>query len=574
MLHYLITKLQKLNCSILYKLAFAFLLILACFIANGFISVQLLYHIRDVEEQQRTNAIGLEQIQRHSLAYQSELTLYSDTIFITNAKYIRDNFRRIITNSLAQQNEADPGATNPPDQIFESKLAELYSTAFDHFSELESLIKKGDFETAKNRWQNFTPDFNVITTLLDERQQQLEIERSSGEKDITDAIVTATVAIASITLISIALALFLLFLMEQVFIRPLNHLQQALSNVAEGKLTQPHLEVVNQDEVGKLARSFRAAILWLQQVLRGVQISENLQVVAEHLASVSKEQVAGSQKQASALAQVMMAMTELGGTASQIAENSAQVAELTNVTLVQIERVAEAGNISQEQAYQMSIVVEKTLQGVEFVGQQVAEFSQLMNGLNKQAEEIGKVVTLLNSIATEVHILSLNAAIEAAGAGEYGERFRAVAHQVKQLAGRAGQASQEAQHLISQVQLNSRNAVYQIEKGQLEVEAVVAANTDMRKSLSQLEVSAFQVTEAVSQLLNLAEQVEERAEEIKLATLHQRISNEQVIISTRSAEEVAEQTVRATQQVTVSSHQLETLIQQLSRVLGQVQLAV
>lgn len=570
MLHFIVVKLQKLNCSVRYKQGLAFSLLLICFLFNGIISVVLLYKIKDTEEQQKNVSLALDWLQRNSLAYQSELSNYADTLFITNSNYIRDTLRRTITTSLTEKTYDIPTQDN---QVFRSKLAQLFSKAFDDFTILEELINKGDLTTARSKWQEFNPNFEAISKLLQERQVQLEAERDKGEKEVSDSIFIATVTLVSVTVFSIALVLLLLFLIEQVLIKPLNKLQQALKRVAEGDLNQ-RLEIVNRDEVGKLTESFKAAVYSLQQVIQGVQISETLQAVTSQLASVSKQQAAGSSEQVTALTEVMAAVHELGRTAGQIADNSVRVVDFTNATLAQIEQVAEAGEISQQQAAQMRSVTEKTLKGVDHISRQVAEFSRMMVDLNEQTEAVSKVVGLINSIASEVHLLALNAAIEAAGAGEYGDRFRAVAQEVKQLANRAGQASLEAHNLISQVQVSSLAAKTQIEKGQAEVEIIVAVNDDLRDSLERVEVSAQQVSEAVTNLFKLAAQVSERAREIQQATHQQRLSGEQVIISTRSAEEVAEQTLEATQQVATSSTQLESLAHQLNRVLSQVKLAM
>ncbi len=206
----------------------------------------------------------------------------------------------------------------------------------------------------------------------------------------------------------------------------------------------------------------------------------------------------------------------------------------------------------------MVAVVEATLNGVERVWQQVNQFRQSMIELNDQTEAISKVVRSLDGIAGEVHLLALNAAIEAAGAGEYGERFRVVAHQIKQLAGRANRATTEAQQLIQQVQLSSRTSLVQVEEGQAEVLAVVQANSGLRSSLCELEQSAEQVAEAVDYLVNLAVKVSQQAEEIQQATQQQRVSSEQVLVSPHAGE-IATQTAHTTVQIGRSSVQLELL---------------
>ena len=568
MLQWIIRGLQKLNWSVWYKIGLAFLLVLICFIGNGIISVLLLFNIKNTLDDQKIEDVYLERLQRYDLAYKSELNIYSDAIFITSNTFVRDNFRGIIGNDLMQRDRLNPSIIN---RDFEARFNDVYVTSFTHLLELENFIVLGQFSQARPKWLEYKPDFDKVTVTLNDWRKQLDKNRATTDENVRKTIVLSTTIIVSLTVLSIGLALILLFLIDRVLVQPLNRLKRGLEQVAEGELNQ-QLEIYNRDEVGKLAFSFKQAVSSLQQVISGVQISESLQAVTRQLASVSKQQAAGSNEQVAALAQVMAAMQELGRTAGQISDSAVQVASLTNTTLVQIERVAAAGNSSEAQAHLMVTVVESTLSGVERVGRQVAAFRQHMLELNEQSAVISKVVSLLGAIADEVHLLALNAAIEAAGAGEYGERFKVVAHEIKQLANRANRATQEAQTLVNGVQASSRTALSQVEEGQAEVSSVVEANSGLRHSLQALEQSAQQVSEAVAYLLTLAGQVTERAEEIRQATFHQRTSSEQVLLSARAVGAVAEQTAVATHQIADSSSQLETLTNQLSGVLSQVKL--
>jgi twitching motility protein PilJ len=213
-----------------------------------------------------------------------------------------------------------------------------------------------------------------------------------------------------------------------------------------------------------------------------------------------------------------------------------------------------------------------TLTGVENVGSQVEIISQKMLILDDQSHAIGKVVELLNSISNTVHLLSLNAAIEAAGAGESGERFAVVAKEVRELAKRSKQATEEASQLITQVQLSSREVVDQVTAGQAQVHSVMQANSLLHQSLKELEGSAEQVGSAVVELGLLASEVNKEAEAIKQATYQQLISNQEVISTAYSVSDVAQETVSITENLALNSSELEDMASQLNGVLSQVRL--
>jgi len=569
MFRLLVKKLQKLNWSIRSKLALAFGLVLVCFIVNGIISVVLLFNIKTTEEQQRTTAIHLEQVQGFDLEYAAELELYSNAIFFSRSRSINDSFTTLITLAIKEQSKSD---RQDAQQEFIANFAKSYNLVFAHFQELTNYISQDNLDKARANWQRYSADFDLVKKILETRVQQLQLDRGQGEEALGQTIFVSTTVIISLTSFSILLALGLLLLIERVLVRPLNQLQEGLHKVAEGNLDQ-QIEIYNRDEVGKLALSFRQALFALQRVINGVQIGESLRQMTGQLTSVSQQQLAGSTEQVTALTHVTAAMEELGSTAIQIAEEAQEVNNLIDTTLEQMSVVTEASRGSQERTQQMVSVVENTLNSVERVGQQIDSFQKQMNILNEQASAIGKVVGLLGSITSEVHLLSLNAAIEAAGAGQYGDRFRAVAHHVKQLASRSNLATEEARVLVEGVQTSSRLALEQIEEGLVEMAAIIQANSGLRGSLQELEYSAQKVGEAVSYLLTMARQVSQRAVEIRHATHQQRISSEQVIVSTRSVGEVAEQTASTTQLLATSSVQLDNLTNQLSRVLSQVKLA-
>jgi len=404
------------------------------------------------------------------------------------------------------------------------------------------------------------------------RQSEVKAEGEESNKVIQDSTTLSFIVIGGMTVFSILLVVLILWLNESVVIRPLNKLRKGLENIAAGDFEQ-QLEIPNRDEIGKLAASFTTALGYLRQMVRGVRIGEQLQSVTGQLSSVSNQQRTGATEQVSALMQVLASTQELERTAAQIAESAAQVAELSNDTLEEIGRVEQVGQINQQRTQKMAVAVSSTLSGVEQVGQQVEEFSQLMGDLGKRTDKIEKVVELLGSIADEVHLLALNASIEAAGAGQYGDRFRVVAQQIKQLAKRANQATTEANVLIRDVQGSCRDATIKVDDGLVVVSKVVTSSGELGQALEELELGSQQVSLAFNEVRQISNKLNNEAEGIKQATAQQRVSSTQVIGAVNLVEGVAQQNVTAAQQVVSSTSGLENLTHQLNEVLRQVKLA-
>ncbi len=567
----LVSTLQGMRWPLRTKLGLALGILLVCFVINGLLSFFLIHSIQDSQDKQELTNHYLEHLQRYELIYNNgQLKTYSDAIFISNNTNIFDNFESVISNELQKRDKTIPllGST-----AFDVQFEQAYLEASKKFKEVGDLSRANQVKTAVERWPSFATTFKTVTDLLANQNKLLTQTRLEDEQKVTDELKSATFRIAIMAFLSVTLALSILILLQHVIVRPLNQLQSGLVKLSQGRFDRLDGQIINRDEIGNLAASFQAAVGSLEKVIQGVQITGALRNVTEKLAVVSKQQQGGSSEQIAALTQVLASMKELGQAAAQIANTTADVAGLSNQTLVQIERVAQSGINSQERTVEVTSVVNLTLNRIEEVGHQVEEFSRAMTHLNNQAAAINKVVELLGSIAEEVHLLALNAAIEAASAGEYGERFRVVAREIKDLAHRANRSTYQAQELVSGVQQSSQSTSLMVEKGRSLISTIYDANNQLNSSLNGLEVSSQEVAEAVETLHAMASQVNQRTEEIKQATKQQHLASEQVLAAIRSASEVADQSADSTNLIAASAHQLDNLTHQLSGVLSQVQVA-
>lgn len=563
-----VTQFQALKWPIRYKVGVVFGLVFLCFALNGVISLVLLYNNRTTQERQAAIAIYSQQLQRYTLAYNSEYEVYNNNTHIYKAKSV------VIDLVLAElaRDSAQLRATDAANQKFVNAFSDLYTTARNDFFVVQEFLTSGDQDAALQIWTRDQPDFDKVTALLNQRAEELKVEQASANSDQDNTVFLSTLTVVGLTLVSIIAGLVVLLLIEFVIVKPLNQLQESWRNVSQGDLEQK-LVVPNGDEVGELARSLSSALSSFQQVVRGVKITNNLHIMASQLAHASQQQLDGTNQQLSAITQVTAVMEELERGAAQIAENASRVSEVVEQNLTQIKQVQMVGEISQSTSQQIVQVVEHTLVGVEEVGTQVTEINERMSQLTEQSQEINKVVDLLSGIATELHLLSLNAAIEAAGAGVFGERFAVVARHTRQLAGKAYNATQEAVMLVTGVKQSVLEVQQQVKSGQSQISSIIEANMELRQDLHELEECAAQVSQAVANLSSQAFLVQEQAEAIREATFQQHISDQQVLDSTRSVGEVAQTTVNITQQIAISSNELENMSVQLNGVLGQIRLA-
>lgn len=278
--------------------------------------------------------------------------------------------------------------------------------------------------------------------------------------------------------------------------------------IANNDLTQS-LDISQEDEVGQLAQAMNRMAENLKQIIRKVaDSSAELFAAAEGLSGTTSE-IAASNEQVSAQSQsVALAAEEMSATVQQVAQNSAAVNEASE----------DASRVASEGAQVISRAVGSMNEIARIVGQAVPT----VQALGKKSEEISVVLEVIGDIADQTNLLALNAAIEAARAGEHGRGFAVVADEVRKLAEKTIKATQEIALVINSIQAESRSAVAAMDKGNQAVtegseladkagQAIGAIEERVRQASSQTEQIATASEEMSTTIHDIAGNIEEVA---------------------------------------------------------------
>ena len=306
---------------------------------------------------------------------------------------------------------------------------------------------------------------------------------------------------------------------------PLNNMVARMKDVAEGDgdLTK-RLEIPSDLEVAELAGWFNAFLDKLHGILVGVAGNvQHLAAAGEELSANSRERAQGAEQQKNQIQQV--------ASATQQMEASAQrVMEISN-------RTAESAQKSADAARRGGKVVEETLARMQSIANSTSAATQRIESLGKQSEQIGRIIGVIDDIADQTNLLALNAAIEAARAGEQGRGFAVVADEVRKLAERTTGATKEIAQMIHEVQEGTRQAVIAMHGGTREVDLGVTSTREAGDSLREIIDISDRVGEMVTHIATAAMEQASATQEMNQSTV--RISDIATVSATGAMEATA-----------------------------------
>ncbi|MFJ9989140.1 methyl-accepting chemotaxis protein [Pseudomonas putida] len=256
------------------------------------------------------------------------------------------------------------------------------------------------------------------------------------------------------TLVAVVIIIALLGLLIRVLMQPLHTMTRAMEDIAEGEgdLTK-RLNIHNHDEFGVLGSAFNRFVERVHSSIREVSsATEQVNEVALRVVSASNSSMLNSDEQANRTNSVAAAINELGAAAQEIAGNAAQASQH-----------ASSARLLAEEGQQ---VVEHNIQAMNRLSALIVSSSTHIEALNDKTVNIGQILEVITSISQQTNLLALNAAIEAARAGEAGRGFAVVADEVRNLAHRTQESAQQVQGMIEELQVGARTSVETMDQSQ------------------------------------------------------------------------------------------------------------
>ncbi|HPE79302.1 MAG: methyl-accepting chemotaxis protein [Chromatiaceae bacterium] len=388
---------------------------------------------------------------------------------------------------------------------------------------VSAALSGGDFLAATRiLLEQVNPTFNTahadVTALWDYELAQAKV--AFDEQVAYDATIT-NFMIALIVLSIAALSLLAFFTIQSIS-EAVRKLTVASNKIAAGDL-RVRCDYRSKDEMGRIASAFDQMAERFFGVISGLtEATTQLASAAEETSVISMESTDRIRQQLAEAEQVATAMNEMTATVQDVAQTAASAD-------------AAASDADAKASEGRSVAVQ-ALAATEDLVNEVQQAAAVIRKLESESESIGAVLDVIRGIAEQTNLLALNAAIEAARAGEQGRGFAVVADEVRTLAGRTQDSTQEIQRMIESLQQGTKGATQSMEKGQTKAQSTLDQVKSTEQTLSVISQAVARIKEMNAQIATAAEEQGSVAEEINRNVVAIR---DLALASTEGAEQTA-----------------------------------
>lgn len=422
------------------------------------------------------------------------------------------------------------------DEAKVKSAAEAKEALDNEFAKLSSLSSSTDKETLEERII-FTEDSvsgmkDVISVLVNELNEIVSIsvadERAIQHRPIQAAFI--------ITLLASTFFILFGWLFSRRLSAPIKQLSSRLTDIANGNLSHAEFGMKGRDEVARLGQAMDTMQQNIKSVISDINAaSVELTSSAGELSSAMTQTGSVANQQHSETEQVATAINEMSATVQEVAQNATEAAE--------------AANRANDEAADGKHVVSDVIDAIDQLSHEVENSATVINQLESDSDDIGAVVQAIQGISEQTNLLALNAAIEAARAGEQGRGFAVVADEVRTLAQRTQTSTEEIQQMIERIQSRAHEAVEVMQQGQEHAKTTVEKAATAGKSLESITGAVATINDMNTQIATAVEEQTAVAEEINRNTI--------------KINDLAAETLSVTRTSSESSNELEGLAMRL-----------
>ena len=420
--------------------------------------------------------------------------------------------------------------------------------------------------SAKTAGDNFQA---AAAKVVSYKNEQLQVHRAMVAKQMKNV----KMAILIISLVALVIGIGVALVVSNMISRPVIAVSKALGQLATGNLGIDEIHVKNKDEIGALAAAMNKVRLHLKELIGNVQESasqvaasseqllasnEQSSRAAEQIAQSVQQTAAGSEQQLGLFEEVSTSVGEMASGISQIAESSEQMLHSAEM----------ATHLSSDGAQSVSTVVSH----MQDIHVSFEKTSNIVSMLGSRSQEITGIAALITSIAEQTNLLALNAAIEAARAGEHGKGFAVVADEVRKLAVQSKQSADQIAHTIALVQEETAEAIEAVAVGNNLVQQGFDSTKDADHAFKKIADSVSEVSGKVQEVSSAVEELTAQSQLIVQSICQVKSISEQGVLANQDSSAATEEQVATMEEVAISAQGLTQLAEALQTVVSQFKL--
>ncbi|NRF91644.1 methyl-accepting chemotaxis protein [Paenibacillus frigoriresistens] len=370
-------------------------------------------------------------------------------------------------------------------------------------------------------------------------------------------------------IISLIISMILAYFITRNISNPVRLVSRVLEQVASGDLRIKAMKVKNRDEIGNLVNSLNQMVGNLQSIVIRIQqasitvasssedlsgSSEETSLSTEQITTAMQEVAAGAENQMMGFAETSKAMEEMSKGIQYIAEASSNASDLA----IETTKGAIQGN------EMIHLAIHRMNAVNDIVQKSAAELIQL----NDRSIEIGGIVKMITEIASQTHLLALNASIEAARAGELGRGFSVVAAEVKKLAEESERSAQQIQELIRSIQTDTSRAVLSMNEGVSEIHDGMKSVSLAGAAFEEIVGASDSLSIQIQEIASSSEQMSASSEQVTASVLEMNHISKKSYSHTQNVAETSIGQLASMQEITASSNSLTVVAQELQQVIS------